>query len=236
MKAKLTALVAGAALALTIQNASAKTFFEIEAGIGGSAYQRGPDGLWIQDGFEHNLHLTAPAIEVGLTGDILSRPRWGLAWHADYVWLATVHTQGLATPSDANYNLQTKSCNGACWPMANYLGSGHNSGFILTLEPHYNLGGWRFGVEAGPYLFKNTWSVDVQGWRSSPDAAPTNIHVENKAQWKLGYVVGASVGYKNFSLNYQYFANKEGVTADNPYPPVWSGTHVLLAKYRVNVF
>lgn len=236
MKTKIIATAVAGMTLVCSQTAYAESFFQIEAGIGGSAYQRGPDGLWIQDGFEHDLHLTAPAIEAGLTGNIYQASRWGVSWHADYVWLATVHTQGLATPSDANYNLQTKSCNGSCWPMANYLGSGHNSGFILTLEPHYDYAGWRFGVEAGPYLFKNTWSVDVQGWRSTPDAAPENIHVENKAQWKLGYVVGASVGYKNFRLNYQYFANKEGVTASNPYPPVWSGTHVLLIKYRANVF
>ena len=140
-----TAAVA-ATLGCAAVSAHAESFFQFEAGIGGSAYSRGPDGLWIQDGFEHKLHLTAPAIEIGLTGDLLSRPKWGIAWHADYVWLGTVHTQGLATPSDANYNLKTKSCNGPCWPMANFLGSGHNSGFILTLEPHYDVNGWRFGV------------------------------------------------------------------------------------------
>lgn len=230
MKLRFTALAVGAALVCT--SASAESFFQVEAGLGAAAYSRGPDGLWIQDGFEHKLHLTAPAVEVGLTGDLYQARHWGLSWHVDWVWLGTIKSQGLATPSDANYNPVTKGCNGPCWPLANYMGSGHDQGFLLTLEPHLDYGRWRFGIEAGPYVYRSTWTEDVTGWVSSPNAAPVNQHVMNRAQWRLGSVFGASVGYGNLSLGYQFFRNCTPVSRDNPFPPIWRSTHLLMARYR----
>lgn len=234
MNRKLTAIAAGMALALS-SVAHAESWLQFEAGVGGAAYQHGANGLWYQDGFQHRLDLTAPAIEVGLTGDIYQASHWGISWHADWAWLGTIHTQAMATPSDDNYNAKTKSCNGKCWPLANYLGSGHDQGFLVTIEPHYDVGGWRFGVEAGPYLHKSTWSVDVANWVSSPTATPINLHVENWHRWTLGAVVGASIEYKRFALQYLYFMNGAPSSNANPYPPIWRGTHVLMAKYRANL-
>ena len=224
--------IAGIVLSLFSFSALADTSIRFETGIGGSGYVRGGDGYWIQDGFQHHLQLTAPAVEAGLTGDLIQRDSWGLSWHADYVWLGTVHTQGLATPSDENYNLKTKSCNGPCWPMANYVGTGHDSGFILTLEPHYDSNGWRYAVEYGPYIYRSTWTEHVYHWVSTPTATPQDITVENQARWKIGSVVGTSVSHGNFTLAYQYFFNETHVTSGNQYPPIWRGTHALMLKYK----
>lgn len=215
--------------------ARAESWLQFEAGVGTSAYVRGGDGLWVQDGFQHKVDLTAPAIEAGITGDLLQHEHWGLSYHVDWVWLATIHTQSMATPSDENYNLATKRCNGPCWPLANYIGAGHDMGVMATIEPHYDVGGWRLGVEAGPYLHKSTWSVDVAHWVSSPTATPINLHVENWHRWTLGAVVGASIEHKRFALRYLYFMNGTPSSSANPYPPIWSGTHVLLATYRANL-
>jgi hypothetical protein len=212
--------------------ARAESWFQFEAGIGGSAYQRAGDGLWVQNGFEHQLNLTAPAIEAGIAVNVAQWQRVGITLHANYEWLATVHTQSMATPSDANYNVKTQSCNGPCWPLADYMTSGHDYGFALMVEPHYDLGNWRFGVAGGPYLHKSPFSVDVTNWVSSPTATPINLHVENNAGWQLGYVIGANISYKNFGLAYRYFANGGHVSAPTPYPPVWRATHVLMATYR----
>jgi hypothetical protein len=208
---------------------SVSDYISLEGAIGGAAYQHSANGVWWQDGFEHRFDLTAPAIEGGLTGDIYQAQHWGVSWHADFAWLGTVHTQAMATPSDANYNPTTKGCNGACLPLADFLGSGHDMGFLFTLEPHLDYGGWRFGIEAGPYLHHVTWSEDVlndQRWSSTP----INLHVAYSSGWNLGYVVGASVGYKKFSLAYQYFRN-QGKNSD-PYPPAWTGTHMISLRYR----
>ncbi|WP_434715522.1 hypothetical protein [Paraburkholderia sp. A3RO-2L] len=219
-----------------VTSAHAESFFQIEAGIGGAAYQHSANGLWYQDGFQHSFDLTAPAIEAGFTGDLYQASHWGVSWHADYAWLGTVHTQAMATPSDANYNPVTQGCNGKCWPLANYMGSGHDAGFLLTLEPHYDWNGWRFGIEGGPYIHRSTWTEDVTGWVPTETAAPRNVIVHNTPHWEVGYVVGASVEYKNFSVTYQYFKNSTSVSSSEPYPPIWKNTHVLLLKYRANVF
>ncbi|WP_296661913.1 hypothetical protein [Paraburkholderia sp.] len=106
--------------------------------------------------------MTALAVEAGFTGDLCQADHWGISWHADYAWLGTIHTQAMATPEDANYNPITKGCNGKCLPLANYLGSGHDTGVMLTLEPHYDYAGWRFGVEGGPYIHRSIYpSVDM---------------------------------------------------------------------------
>jgi hypothetical protein len=232
MNTSVYSVAVATAMAFACTSANAESFFQIEAGIGGVAYKGSADGLWVQEGFPHKLELTAPAVEVGFTGDIIQRPSWGISWHSDWVWLGTIHTQSLATPSDDNYNTKTKLCNGPCWPLANYMGSGHDQGFIFTIEPHYDVGGWRFGVEAGPYIHRATWSVDVTGWRPTPDAAPVNLHVRNTPKWQVGAVIGASVSRNNFTLAYQYFMNRIPVSATEPYPPIWSGTHLLVAKYK----
>lgn len=211
--------------------AHAESAFSIEAGIGGAAYQAAGDGRWYQEGFAHKLTLTAPAFEVGVTGPIYQSAKWGVDWHLDWTWLGTIHTDAMAVPDDANYNLATKKCNGPCMPLARYVGSGHDMGFMLTIEPHYDVGPWRFGIEAGPYLHRNTWAESVTGWTAPGDPNnPTGIYVNNDPKWQLGAVVGASAAYKNFSIAYQYFINRARST--DPTPPVWNGTHVIMAKYR----
>lgn len=213
--------------------ARAESFFQVEAGIGGSAYKKAPDGYWYQDGFSHDLKLTAPAIEVGLTGNLYQSTHLGLDWHLDWAWLGTVHTDALAVPDDANYNAATKGCNGPCLPLARFQGSGHDAGVFFSLEPHIDYGGWRFGIEAGPYLHRVTWSEDVtddRRWSNVPIA----LHAAYSSGWTLGYMYGASVAYKHLSVVYQYFDSRG--KAGDPYRPVWTGTHMLLLKYRSNVF
>jgi hypothetical protein len=231
-----------AVLALTSQSASAESFFQIEAGLGGSAYAKAGNGLWMQDGFAHNIALTAPATEVGLTGDILSRPTWGIAWHVDWVWLGTIHSDAMVPSINTNttsghwngadfvdYNVGNP-CSGTCTNLSRFSGSGHDQGFIFALEPYKKFGAWRIGLEFGPYLHSYSWAEDVFNWYSGPGAAPTAIHVQHSPKWQLGAMAGASIGYKNLSIAYQYFYNK--APKGESVPPIWQGTHVLMATYR----
>lgn len=232
------------ALGCAAAGARAESFFQLEAGLGGAAYQHGPDGLWYQDGFQHTLDLAAPAVEVGLTGDIFQHGEWGVSWHLDWAWLGTIHTDAMVPSANTNTTSgkwvgpdligvnQADPCSGPCRNLSRFIGSGHDQGFMLTIEPHYDFRGWRFGVEAGPYLHRSTWSEDVVNWVPVAGAAPRNIHVEYKPEWLVGYVVGASVSRGNFSVAYQYFQNRTKGSMSNPYPAIWQGTHVLMAKYR----
>lgn len=227
---------------------SVSDYIQFEAGIGGAAYKNGPDGLWRQDGFQQSVKLTAPAIELGLTGPIIQRTSWGVDWHLGWVWLGTIHSD--ATVPSANTNTTSGKwvggdlvgvnkkdpCSGPCNNLSDFKGSGHDQGFMFSIAPHYDYKGWRFGVEGGPYLHRSTWSEDVINWVGARGDTPQNIHVEYKPEWLIGYVLGASISRGNFSVAYQYFKNNAKVLASNPYPPIWQGTHLLLLKYRANVF
>jgi len=243
--ARLCAIVISAALAAVVARADSITdYIHLEAAVGGAAYQRGPNGLWMQDGFQHELHLTAPATEVGFTGNIIQRQHWGIDWHADWAWLGTVHTDAMVPSANTNttsgkwigadlVGVNTANpCSGPCSNLSRFIGSGHDQGFMFTIEPHVDYGGWRFGVEGGPYIHRSSWSEDVIGWVAAPGDAPTNSHVAYTPKWMIGSVLGTSIGYKNFSLTYQHFANVIRVSGSNPTPPIWRGTHMLLLKYR----
>jgi len=208
--------------------AHAQSWFQFEAAIGGSAYSDGGDGYWYQEGFEHKLRLTAPAYEAGITGDLYQREHWGLSYHLDYVWLGQIRTQSLAV-TDADYNVSAHACIANCNNPANFIGSGHEASFIATLQPHYDVGAWQFGVEAGPFFHRSVWTEDVTG-----SLVGGALHVVSTDGWRFGYVVGASVEYKRLSLTYQYFGVKP--TGANPAPPIRHGIHSLMLKYRANVF
>ncbi|KXU82451.1 hypothetical protein CI15_33510 [Paraburkholderia monticola] len=209
-------------------SAHAESFFNAEAGIGGTAYTQAADGLWLQEGFPHKVQLTAPAIEAGFTGDAYQAEHWGVSWHLNYAWLGAIHSTGYAT-SDANYNLATKT-ERVAMPLANFSGSGHDMGFLATIEPHYDYAGWRFGVEAGPYYHRPTWTADATNQVNYIGQTPYQSHFVDEEGWHLGYVVGASVAYRRLSVRYQYFAN--GSKAGNPIPALWTHAHVLTMNYR----
>ena len=205
-------------------------YVHAELGIGASVYSKGPDGYWYQDAFAHKLRLEAPAFEVGLTGPIYQSANWGVDWHADWAWLGMVHTDAKAVPLDANYNTKTKGCNGGCLPLADYRGSGHAQAFFLAIEPHYDIGKWRFGVEAGPSLYHASWTEDVSNivynnWQT----APVSMRLASTDGWRLGAVVGASISRGPFSLVYQHFFMKS--SSSNPGPPIWHSVDSLFARY-----
>lgn len=226
----LSALAALIALSTSAHADSISDYVHAEIGVGGSAYKKGGDSLWYQEPFPHDLKLTAKAFTVGLTGPIYQSEHWGVDWHLDWAWLGTIHTDAMATPDDANYSVKTKSCNGPCLPLARFKGSGHDQGFFFAIEPHYDVGSWRFGIEGGPYLHHVTWTEDVTDDRRWSNV-PINLHVAYSSGWTLSYMLGASVSYKSVSLVYQYFASA-GNRSD-PFVPIWQGgTHMLSFRYK----
>lgn len=225
------ALVAATVGCILSTSAHAQSWFQFESGIGGSAYSDGGDGYWYQEGFEHKLRLTAPAFEAGVTGDIYQAAHWGVSYHLDWAWLGAIHTQSLATPQDSTYNLATKRCNGPCGNIANFAGAGHEQGFLLTVEPHYDAGKWRFGIEAGPFLHHASWSETVTGWSPSPTSPMrSNFTVNSTAGWRIGAVVGAEASRGPFSIVYQHFFLKASGT--DAAPPIWHSADMLFARYK----
>jgi hypothetical protein len=222
MKSIVAMLIAGLCL-----SAGAVDF---EMGVGGAHYDKKEDGHWYQEGFQNNLRLTPTAFEVGLTGDLWRRAGYGVSFHADWVYLGSIHTQALAVPVDENYNVKTKGCNGKCLPLANFVGSGHDQGFLFTLEPYYVKEGWRYGAEFGPYFHKPLFSEVVYNWQPDPRTPPQTLYVQNINKWRWGSVYGVSISRGNFTLSYKYFTN-DGVKNDF-YSPIWKNTHLLSLKYK----
>src|ERR1700751_3197180 len=205
---------------------------DFEVGVGRARHSDRGDGFWIQEGFPHQMHMKPTAFEIGLTGVASRNGNVGVAWHADWAWLGMVRTQSYATPLDANYDLKTKQCVCECLPMANFVGAGHDHGFILSFEPFYETGDWRFGVEIGPYIHKSTWHVNVYDLRYDYDSDPTTLDMRNEDIWQVGGVFGWSISRKNLTLSYQYFKNKDRVMEYDTAGAVWSRVHMVSLKYK----
>ena len=202
--------------------AQAGSCFHFKGQVGGAAYAEAADGLWIQKGLPHKLQLTAPSAEATLVCDTDH-----VAFNLGYAWLGTIHSQGLAT-TDANYNLATKTVR-TPMPLATFVGSGHDQGVMFTIEPHYDFGEVRVGIEGGPYFHKATWTVDATNIVGAIGQTPFSAHVVSQGGWHLGYVLGFSVTYKNVSLSYQFVDNP--AKPGDPAPPIWKNTHVLTLGY-----
>src|SRR6266404_1931898 len=170
--------------------ASASAFAaDMEAGLGLSDHAKKNDGYWYQEGFPHKLELKALAVKVGVTGDLWQNNQVGISYHANWVHLGAIHSQALAVPDDANYNLATKKCNGPCLPLANFRGSGHDQGLFLTIDPYRVISGWRVALEAGPYLHRPVWSEAVYNWQPDVSRAPITVHVNNESKWMLALLL-----------------------------------------------
>jgi hypothetical protein len=108
--------------------------------------------------------------------------------------------------------------------------SGHDAGFKVTLEPFFKIGDkWRIGIEAGPYIHRDTFAVTVTNWYASNSSTPQTIGVAYVPRWRVDYVIGASVSRGNFSLQYDYY-RASGASGDTPL--FWSSVQVLMATYR----
>jgi hypothetical protein len=79
--------------------------------------------------------------------------------------VARFKIQGDAVPDATDYadgiggyNPRTHACNGECGPMRYSDTGGSLQAIALTIEPYCEVGKWRFSVEGGPEIFKETWT------------------------------------------------------------------------------
>jgi hypothetical protein len=200
--------------------------FEVGAGVAHFA-DRG-NMFWYQEGLPHQLQLTTPALELGVTGDVVPH----LAWHADVVYMGRVRTDAVATPDDANYDPVAKSCRGQCIARSNFTGRGDSIGARLTLEPYTYVAGWRIGIEAGAYITRNRWTETVYDWRPNPDdgAGLRTVRVTDDSGWRVVPTAGASIGRGNVDLVYRWYRTRS--PNGTLYPAIWQNTQSLTARYR----
>jgi hypothetical protein len=129
---------------------------------------------------DNKLTSKPPAFSLGLTGPLITRGKWGADWHAEYVNLGRAAASCACTPRDENYDANTHHfTNRFDAPAAYFTGSGRSQGVALTIEPYYWAYGVRFGVEAGAYIHRDSWSEDVIGWQVDKAVAPQNLHLSD---------------------------------------------------------
>jgi hypothetical protein len=210
-------IIVGCLLSLITYGAYA---WQFEGGVGESYFPDSGNGVYYEDGpnFPHSLSLHEPAFEFGVTGDIGS----SFGWHADLVDLGSVKTDATVDSSDANYSPSTGGCNGPCAPTETMHGSGSIIGIALTGEVHHEYYGFRLAAEAGPFIFVPQWSVTI----SNPYGSTTYRYASTV---QVGAVLGASVGRGPYSLAFQYFFDR---TKGSPSPGIWTGTYLLVARYK----
>ncbi|MEN7526989.1 hypothetical protein [Cupriavidus sp. DL-D2] len=218
-----------AVLASLIASTTTVQAVDFEIGAGVAQYTTRGDGTWYQDGFAHKLELRAPAVEIGLTDTFVTRGRWGLDWHVGGVYLGNVHSDAWATPLDSNYSAQTKSCVGECYHMSRYVANGHSIGAKLTLEPTYTFNGWRFGVEAGAYVYRPTWHATIYDVPPCKACQGQTLTASSPSTIQFAPVVGVSIGRNGFSLALMHYFNK---TRNDPQFAIWKSTSTLMLKYR----
>lgn len=226
MKKYIATAVVGAALTLSIQNARADgvgDYLRFEAGFGFGLAEDMPDGVWQQQGAPDNhVKLTFPAVQAGFTGPIWQSGAWDLRWHASYVYLGEQRASVMGVP-DAQYDAQTHQIVGYGGERYSpFNGHGHVQGVPLTLDVGYTYNGWRFGAEAGAWVYWQTWHESLY------DLANQWDDLSHKTVAQVGWVAGASVSRGPFSLSYRYYNVSQKW---NPYPGLATGAHVIMLRY-----
>ncbi len=128
------------------------------------------DGRWYQQGMPVSTTSARNlAATIGVTGPIVARTRWGVDWHADYVFMGRSSASCQCT-TDALYNNVTHTAlPGAMDDTAHFTGSGNIQGFVLSVEPYYMFGAVRLASEIGGFFNHYTWNEYVaggaHGWR-----------------------------------------------------------------------
>ncbi len=217
------------ACALLLASCAPALAAHVEVGLGMSRALTNGDGTWYQSAFPHTLDLRSLSGMVGVTGDLSEH----VAYHADAVWLGRFGENSQNTPNDGNY-AKGIGCVGPCLPMANYIGSGWVAGFAPTIEWH-TTGAWRFGVEGGPWFYRETWRESVPNWYPSkmisprmyvPIGSPRPVMLDS-SQTRVSYVLGVSLERGTWGIRLRYYDDHQyfpgtGGNATNG-PPLWKG-------------
>jgi len=210
----------GAALAIAATSAQAESFFQIEAGLGVTSAQKVGDGIFYSKGFSHSTPNGSYGGRVGVVMNVIDAPVRsivpGLRMHAGYYNFGKVNWSSMNPQDEADftsvgqqggYNVKTGTCVADnCGVFRKFDSTGGIQAIALTVEPFWNLGGaWTLGVEAGPALYRSTWTsvaTAMADGRFGP--AGTQETLTHAPRVQLGALAGVSLSRGPFSVRANY--------------------------------
>jgi len=197
----------------------------LELGAGERQYQPSPNGVWYQKGVApYTLDLAGPVWSVGVSGKATPWARYGVR----YVNLGNASSDSWDTPVDANYDGAEHRCFGKCLPLARYVGHGSVQGIAATLQPQYRISGHLYSfAEAGPMLYRPTWTMDVYHWRNQGTGPVQNLHIVHRAHWQLGYVYGLGMRYRHTSIAFDIYDTR---ALGDGWPAAYMGAYTLMLR------
>lgn len=195
---------------------------DVEIGAGITHFRTLGDGMYYQEGMPHKLELDKPAFRLTVSHDL---SYWLMA-NASYLYFGRPWMSVHAAPDledylpsgIGGYDPQTNHCRGECGPKRDFVSSGTLQAFALTLEPNIKRGQWRFGIEAGPAIFKGTWKATMTAASEQTPWGPkgTVETLSYDAPWTWTILAGASITYKDVVLRYTYIRTpSRGTTGKN---------------------
>ena len=210
---------------------------QLEIGAGFAHASPRVNGVWYQQGFPYRLRLDPPVAELGVVQSLSSHA----AIHVDAVWLGSYASDSLDTPVDGNYNRSSPThCNGACLPLAHYVGRGSLGGVQALAERHTD-GPWRLGVEGGLFEYHSAWRLDVANWYPATAKAGgytigpiTPIHTSD-SRWATGFVLGVTAAHGRWSAALRLYTDGAGFAYNHNglWPPIWKRHIVLMIERRI---
>jgi hypothetical protein len=198
---------------------------EINLGIGQAIYEDRGNGIWFQNGFSHTRELKKMDLQATMSDKMTNN----LNYDVGYIYLGTARVNSADTPSDTNYNSYKGGCNGKCWPLSNFIGSGHSEGFTFDLAPYVDVDKIRFTVYIGTYVNRGTWKETALNWVATPNGTPINLHADAIPEWKVQGNIGFGVRYGNMSFRYGYYKNPTGKLPDTI--SIWKATNSFTINY-----
>lgn len=214
--------------------------FGIETGVGITHFNPLGDGIWYQEGFSHQLKLNSPSFKLGVTGDLFESSGWqpGLAWHLDYYYMGRTDVSGDAAPDQSGpytqsgyYSPKTQTCVGNCGAVRYFHSDGNMNGIALTLQPFYDFGKVRVGVELGPFLYRSTYHATATALNGELWPAGSVQQFDHNPRIDLGAVAGVSVSYYGFGIAADYFYTKTSKFNAINVPPVERSAFQVMATY-----
>ena len=217
----------------------AQVRLEVGAGISHAGIRS--NGTWYQQEYPHTMRTGAPAVSISL--------RWRLRPDLDLITgmvdLGRYSVNSQDVPNDAAYAAHVRL------PLANYIGSGRLWGIRALIERRWG-DRWQVGVQAGPFIYRESWQMDVPNWYPSDpvgtkvwyspreivggyQAGPlVPIHTADQ-RWAIGAIVGVTLSHRDspWALSLQYVRDGAKFSGHpGGWPPMWKSHMAVLVSYR----